>query len=147
MDLYKKPGHYERQIKHQAEGRRLVYIAVDDDCRDCGYCVLNWKPKYAPFKAADIPEIQDLNVLPEKRRRGIATSLISHCESLAKRMGFSQMGIGVGLSASFGPAQRLYVKLGYQPDGVGINYDRIPVQTGEFRPVDDQLCLMLLKTL
>jgi hypothetical protein len=57
------------------------------------------------------------------------------------------MGIGVGMPTSYGPAQRLYVKLGYIPDGNGINYDRQSIAFGEFRPVDDDLCLMMVKAL
>ena len=57
------------------------------------------------------------------------------------------MGIGVGLYTSYGAAQRLYCKMGYVPDGNGVTYDRKLLAAGEFRPLDDQLCLMMIKDL
>ena len=57
------------------------------------------------------------------------------------------MGISVALGASYGPAQRLYATLGYMPDGNGVTYDRMAVGFGEMRPVDDDLCLMMVKDL
>ncbi len=43
------------------------------------------------------------------------------------------MGISVGLNQSYGPAQRLYVKKGYIPDGAGMCYDDVPVRTADLR--------------
>jgi hypothetical protein len=51
----------------------------------------------------------------------------------------------VGLSADYGAAQRLYHKLGYEPDGNGVTYDRAPVTPGQKYPLDDDLALMLVK--
>jgi len=134
--------------KSQKEKDRDPLVKPEDDGRlggAMGYCVLNWVPKYGPFKKLGIPEIQDLNVLPDYRQRGLATKLIAHCEEVARSKGHEEMGIGVGMNRSFGAAQRLYVKLGYVPDGQGINYDRIPLESGKFCPNDDQLCLMMVK--
>lgn len=127
-----------------ARGTRIVCVAAIGG-KDAGYCVLNLTPKYAYFRAHDIPEIQDLNVLPPYRRRGVASALIAHCENLARRKGHRQMGIAVGLHGGFGAAQRLYVRLGYVPDGYGITHDRAIVPAGSFKPVDDHLCLMMVK--
>lgn len=140
------PGYFERCLELQLENKRMVFI-VEQGGVDAGYAILNWIPKYPPFKVHNIPEIQDLNILPQYRRNGLATQLIKFCEMRAKEKGFVQMGIGVGLHSSYGPAQRLYYKLGYCPDGQGINYDRKPIAYGEFKPVDDDLCLMLYKDL
>ena len=57
------------------------------------------------------------------------------------------MGLAVGLHRSYGAAQRLYARLGYMPDGYGVTYDREAVVPGDFRAVDDELCLMMVKTL
>lgn len=57
------------------------------------------------------------------------------------------MGIAFGLHSSYGAAQRLYIKLGYIPDGQGATYDRKQIAYGDFKPVDDDLCLMLMKAL
>ncbi len=138
--------YYERCLERQSMGELAIILAeLDDDI--VGYCILNWQPKYAYFKKCELPEIQDLNVLPSHRRQGIGETLIRHCEGLARENGHAEMGIGVGLDASFGAAQRLYARLGYIPDGSGVSYDRKQVAAGEFRPVDENLCLMMTKTM
>lgn len=146
MGVAKDVGYFERQFEHQAKGTRQIFISTLDQ-EDVGYCILNWQPKYALFKKLAIPEIQDLNVLSSFRRRGIATQKIIHCENLAVEKGYAQMGIGVSVSPAFGPAQRLYVKLGYMPDGNGVTHDRGLTTPNEMRPLDDQLCLMMVKNL
>lgn len=139
-------GYFEQNLEQQEAGSRILFIATVEG-QAAGYCILNWQPKYGFFKSRGIPETQDLNVLPAFRRRGIGTAMIRHCEDMARKNGHQVMGISVGLDASFGPAQVLYAKLGYGPDGLGVTYDRRTVSSGEFRPVDDNLCLMLVKSL
>lgn len=144
----KDTDYFERCLERQENGELLLLAArLEENGPDIGYCVLNWQPKYAYFKKCGLPEIQDLNVMQAYRRRGYGRQVIAHCEELARKKGYTEMGIGVGLDASYGPAQRLYVKMGYIPDGTGISYDRKQVAFGEFRPVDDNLCLMMVKPL
>lgn len=138
--------HYEKCFEHHQNGGRDIILAFLDDA-PVGFCVLNWVPKYAPFKAAEFPEIQDLNVVMHHRKKGIGRAMIKFCEKTAVQKGYSVMGIGVGMNASFGSAQRLYVKMGYVPDGFGVNYDRKQIAPGEFRPVDENLCLMMTKSI
>jgi GNAT superfamily N-acetyltransferase len=142
----KDVDYFEHQFERAGEGKRVVLIAAADGT-DAGYCILNWDPKYGYFRSLNIPEIQDLNVLPAFRQNGIATRMIELCETMALKKGRKLMGISFGLHAAFGPAQRLYVKMGYIPDGFGATYDRKQVSAGEFRPVDDHLCLMMVKNL
>ncbi len=146
VGFYKPEGYYHQCLAEQQDGKRLLLGARLDDIL-VGYCMLNWKPKYHFFRKFGIPEIQDLNVIPVARRKGVATSLIHYCETLARTKGHEQMGIGVGLLSDYGPAQRLYARLGYIPDGCGVTYDRITVSHGEIRPFDDDLCLMMIKDL
>lgn len=142
----REPDYFEKQLTEQKAGTRHVFVGVVDE-QDVGYCILNWQPKYRPFLRLGIPEIQDLYIIPDFRQRGFAEMLISFCEGKARARAIGRIGIGVGLHSSYGPAQRLYFKLGYGPDGQGINYDRRICEYGEIRPVDDDLCLMLLKDL
>jgi GNAT superfamily N-acetyltransferase len=142
----KEPGYFERCIEEQGAGRRELLI-VSDRSADIGYGMLNREPQYALYKRLGMPEIQDLNVVPEARRQGAGTALIGALEEVARGLGYRQIGISVGLYADYGAAQRLYVKLGYAPDGLGVTYDRVAVAAGEIRPVDDNLCLMMVKTL
>ncbi len=138
--------YYERCFERQSLHELEVVVSLFDSMA-IGYVILNWQPKYAYFKKLELPEIQDLNVIPEYRRRGVGQALIEFCERLAIEKGYDEVGIGVGLDSSYGAAQRIYARLGYIPDGQGISYDRKQVTAGEFRPIDDNLCLMMTKKL
>lgn len=146
MGRAKDVDYFERNLADMEKGGRVIFILTAAG-QDAGYVILNWRPRYGYFRAHDMPEIQDLNVLPSFRRQGLASLLIRHCEGLAAARGCARIGISFGLHPGFGAAQKLYVKLGYRPDGNGVTYDRTIVQAGEFRPVDDNLCLMMEKDL
>ena len=146
LGIVKEDGFFARCLVEQKNKSREVFLARYGG-ELAGFVVLNWRPQYALFKRMEMPEIQDLNVLSEMRRNGIATSLIHHCEEVTRGRKSDHIGIAVGLDSSYGAAQRLYVKLGYVPDGNGITYDRQPVRKGELRPVDDDLCLMMVKAI
>lgn len=135
-------GYFEQVF---ASGSQIP-ILVEDGAL-VAFCILNWSPRYSLYKALAIPEIQDLNVLPSQRRRGFASALIAWCEDLAKERGCDHMGISVGLTKSYGPAQILYAKMGYIPDGYGATYNREGVEFGRAYPMDDDLALMLIKPL
>lgn len=139
-------SYLERCFERIGEGDLNIFVAAYGN-EDAGYCVLNWAPKYGLFKSLGVPEIQDLNVMREYRRKGIGTALIRHSEAMAREKSYESMGIGVGLHSSYGAAQRLYVKLGYIPDGNGLTYDRQQLAFGDLRPNDDLLCLMMIKPL
>ncbi len=138
--------YYERCVeRHKDKSLVVIMGLLDEDI--IGFCLLNTQPKYGYFQKCNLPEIQDLNVLSQYRRHGYGQALVQYCEDLAQRLGYSEMGIGVGLDYTFGAAQRLYARLGYIPDGSGISYDRKQVAVGEFRPIDKNLCLMMSKVL
>jgi len=124
----------------------VVFIA-EKDKKIVGFGVLNFEPKYSFYQKLDIPEIQDVNVLPECRQQGIATELIAGFENIARDQGAEYIGISVGLTKDFGPAQRLYYKLGYMPDGNGVTNDRNFIDSGQNITLNDDVCLMMLKDL
>lgn len=62
-------------------------------------------------------------------------------------LGYKKIGLAVGLYADYGPAQKLYFKLGYIPDGFGITYEYAQVIPGQSYCVDDSLLLWLTKSL
>ena len=136
----KDEGYFESAIEKGC----LILIAAKGK-RDVGFGVLNFEPKYSLYQKLDIPEIQDLNVIPEMRQQGIATLLMQAFENIARDQGVQSIGISVGLTKNYGPAQRLYCKLGYMPDGCGVTYDRQGVKGEESYPLDDDLALMLVK--
>jgi GNAT superfamily N-acetyltransferase len=115
-----------------------------------GYVTLKWQSQYPSFKAQNIPEIIDLNILPAKRKMGIGSLLLDAAEKEALTK--SQIiGIGVGLYAGadggYGPAQRLYIKRGYIPDGKGVTYNYKPTIPGNSYPLDDDMVLWFTKSL
>jgi GNAT superfamily N-acetyltransferase len=135
----------QRLAEHEAE-QRIVLLAVDNDAF-VGYGSLLWSSSYAPFRDERIPEIQDLVVSEPWRNRGIATSLIRALEDRARARGHKQIGLGVGLYADYGPAQRLYMKLGYRLDGRGVTYNCALVSGGATVRLDDDLILWMVKAL
>ncbi|MGE4313978.1 MAG: GNAT family N-acetyltransferase [Pseudobdellovibrionaceae bacterium] len=138
---------FQEHFALQVKGERELLILSDETGRDVTMAVLNWKPQYAPFRRLNIPEIQDIKTIPEARRNGYGEALISWCEARAKVKGLDMMGLAVGVDASFGPAQKLYIKMGYEPDGGGLTYEREPVHAQTLVRVDENLCLMLVKYL
>lgn len=137
-------AYFETALEEQQDRKRDVLLAyLGGDL--VGYVHLNFFPQYIPFLRLKIPEIQDLFVHPAFRRQGVGETLIRACEKLTKESGVGHIGIGVGMTSRYGAAQRLYARLGYVPDGAGVVFDRVPVATGDVRPIDDRLCLMLIK--
>lgn len=142
----KDTAQYERYLAEQAQDVRQVLIAFWEGTF-AGYGCLVWEPGYPPYRAADIPEVQDLNVLPEFRRRGIATAIMDEAERIVADCGYSVIGIGFGMTADYGAAQQMYIRRGYVPDGRGLSANDRLVQHGETVTVDDALVFHLVKTL
>lgn len=140
-----RDGLYERYLEEQARGDREAWVA-EVDAAVAGYLTVVWQTGYAPFRDAGIPEICDLNVWPEYRRRGIATALMDLAEARIATRG-DVAGIGVGMYPDYGPAQILYVRRGYVPDGRGLVADDRPVAYGDRVVVDDSLVLHLTRRL
>lgn len=141
----KRRAQFEWYAAEHAAGDRVVLVARCGE-EICGYGVVVWRPDYPPFRESGIPEIQDLNVLPAFRRRGIATRLLDAAEALVAARS-AVVGIGVGLYADYGPAQRLYALRGYVPDARGASWRDHPVRGGESVVADDDLVIHLTKSL
>jgi GNAT superfamily N-acetyltransferase len=139
----KPVSQYERYLADQRAGLRDVLVATVED-EFAGYVTVWWESPYEPF--GGIPEIQDFNVLPKYRRRGIGTGLMDAAEALVAERS-DVVGIGVGLYADYGTAQRMYVRRGYLPDGRGILYNGRQVPPGELVRNDDDAGLMFTKQL
>lgn len=140
---------FEAYLKEQEIGARIVWVAHFKG-EFAGYVTLKWQSQYPSFKAQNIPEIMDLNVLPAYRKMGIGSLLLDIAEKEAATKS-DKIGIGVGLYAGedggYGSAQRLYVKRGYIPDGKGITYNYQPAIPGNSYPLDDDLVLWSTKKL
>jgi GNAT superfamily N-acetyltransferase len=134
---------YEKYLAEQRDGVRDVLVATVDE-EYAGYVTVRWESPYEPFDK--IPEIQDFNVLPKFRRRGIGTGLMDSAEALVAERS-DVVAIGVGLYADYGTAQRMYVRRGYIPDGRGLLYNLKQVPPGEMVRNDDDAILMFSKSL
>lgn len=134
-------SYYDEMINE----KRDVLVALADNVF-AGYLTIMWKTFYPPFREKNIPEIMDLNVLEKFQRRGIASRLLDEAESrIAERS--DTAGIGVGLYKSYGTAQRLYIRRGYVPDGLGLSYNEVFPEYGETVKVDDDLIICFTKKL
>lgn len=145
LDFSNDLNRFLKCVENKDEG--CVVLVAAAAARPCGVVVINFKSLYPPFRRLGVPEIQDLNVAPGDRRTGVGESLVWAAEEVARAQGAEMIGLGVGLTASYGPAQRLYVRLGYVPDGAGVCYDGQAVPVGALRPMDDDLRLMMVKVL
>ncbi len=136
-------SHFERFLTEQDRGERIVLVAYSDE-DFAGYVTIKWQSDYPPFAEKAIPEINDLRVLPDFRRRGIASALLNEAEKrIFERSRIA--GIGVGMYSDYGAAQRMYVLCGYVPDGLGLFHKGQHVRPGQEVCVDDDLILYFTK--
>lgn len=141
---------FEKYLSDQRGGNRNVWVASIDN-QVAGYVTLNWHSSYKPFAKRNIPEIMDLNTLPEHRAKGIGSALLDIAEKQAATR-CDEVGLGVGLyyeplGGGYGSAQKLYVKRGYIPNGLGITYNYKPLEYGQQVTLDDDLILWFTKRL
>ena len=145
MGWNKPESQYRGYFHEQVGGTRTCFVASIQG-QFAGYVTLNWQPAYSGFVDRNIPEIQDLNVLANFRRKGVATRLLDHAEEEAARRA-TAVGIGVGFHPGYNAAQQLYVKRGYIPDGRGIFYRNRFVEEGATVVLDDDLVMHFTKQL
>ena len=139
----KSLDQFRNYLREQSAGKREILVAEFRN-EFAGYLTIVLQSKYPPFEEKSTPEIVDLNVLMVFRNRGIGTALMDAAENLIS--GRSDIvGIGVGLTADYGAAQRLYIKRGYVPDGRGLFQRGNFPKYGDEITVDDDLALYLTK--
>lgn len=136
---------FQAYLQEQQDDRRKVWIASHNG-QFVGYVTLKWDSQYESFRLNNIPEIMDLNVLPHYQRQGIGSRLLEIAENEAFQKS-SMVGLGVGLYKDYGPAQQLYVRRGYVPDGHGITYKYHTALPGNQYILDDDLVLWFTKRL
>lgn len=142
-DWPKPRSTFEVYLEEQQNAKRVVWVAYSDQ-QFAGYVTLKWESQYKPFRKNNIPEIMDLNVLPAFRCVGIGTALLLAAETEAYTK-HDVVGLGVGLYPDYGAAQRLYVKRGYTPDGLGLTYHYKPLNAGDSIILDDDLVLWFMR--
>ena len=142
------PNHPEDSHRHfagHAEGQADTFLAWVTGSL-AGYLTIRWQSKNPQFRQQNIPLIHHLGVFPQFQRHGIASRLMDAAEELIATRA-TQAGITVGLFDEYGPAQRLYAKRGYVPDGRGACQGLRPLIQGETVTVDHDLILWLTKVL
>jgi ribosomal protein S18 acetylase RimI-like enzyme len=145
MGWSKPDGYFAGCCHRQAQGACVLLVAAEGE-QYAGHVIVEWASSYPHFRENGIPEISDLIVLPAYRQQGVATALVDEAEAIIRQRS-PVAGIGVGLYADYGAAQRMYVLRGYIPDGYGVMYNDAAVTPGTTVPVDDALNLFLVKTL
>ncbi|WP_314589818.1 GNAT family N-acetyltransferase [Paenibacillus terrigena] len=142
---YHKSEYYNKCLEENLEGNRITLMAYYED-KLAGCCHLIYNSQYPFFLNEKIPEINDLSIFPEYRRKKIASRLFDELERMASKTS-SYIGLGVGLYRDYGKAQIMYSKRGYVMDGRGMMYNNIQVKPGEPVMVDDELLIYLVKDL
>jgi len=141
-------GNRNHAVTHLAghrEGEADTFLAFAGRSF-AGFLTIRWHSDYPGFRDKNIPLIQQLEVFPPFQRRGIALQLMEHAEQLIATRA-SQAGIVVGLFDAYGPAQCLYARRGYVPDGRGACQARRPLQHGETVTIDHDLIIWMTKDL
>ena len=110
--------------------------------QDNGVYLVAWEggepAGHARLAFIEPPELQDLAVRPEQRRRGVASALLAAVDGEARSRGFGRIRLQV--SADNGPAQALFRACGYMDVGIPPQRVRgtILLRTGPL-DVDDTL--------
>ena len=92
-----------------------TYLIAWEDDRPVGHAHIAWRGTHL-----EIPEIQDVFVLAECRRRGIASRLTRAAEDEARGRGWDRISLSVSAQGNE-PARRLYETLGYLDAGVALS--------------------------
>lgn len=108
-----------RYFKEQESGEREVLVAEVEGAV-AGYITILPDAKQGPF-AGMAPELSDFNVFEPFQNQGIGNLLLEEAEKRVRLIS-DKVTLGVGLHSGYGPAQRLYIKRAYIPDGTGVWY-------------------------
>jgi len=90
---------------------RSTYLVAWEGGEPVGHAHIAWNGTHL-----GLPEIQDVFVLPEKRRLGIATQLTHAAEEEARARGWNRISLSVSQEENVA-ARHLYEKLGYVDAG------------------------------
>jgi ribosomal protein S18 acetylase RimI-like enzyme len=92
-------------------GQPGTYLVAWDGAEPVGHAFVAWSGT-----KLGVPEIQDVWVLPERRRTGVATALTGTAEEEAKARGFDRISLSVGMANE--AARSLYENLGFADAGL-----------------------------
>jgi GNAT superfamily N-acetyltransferase len=114
-----------------------TYLVAWDGDTPIGHAHVAWAGT-----ALGVPEVQDVYVVPERRREGVAAALTHAAEQLAAQRGHDRISLSVGIAAE--APRRLYEKLGYAHAGLPPKRVRGTILLrGEPFDVDDTLLYLV----
>jgi GNAT superfamily N-acetyltransferase len=99
-----------RLDQQRAEGS--TYLVAWDDRQPIAHAHIAWAGTHL-----GVPEIQDVFVVPERRRQGIAAQLTDAAEQEARTRGWDSISLSVSQDGNLA-ARQLYAKLGFADAGV-----------------------------
>jgi GNAT superfamily N-acetyltransferase len=115
------PAKHDERFRRQASGE-VVYLIAWLDERPVGHALLKWNGSADEPVAARLdgpcPDIEDLFVADDVRRRGIGTQLLAEAERRVRERSMPRAGLSVGAETNEA-ARRLYERLGYRDAGFG----------------------------
>jgi putative acetyltransferase len=71
-------------------------------------------------------EIKSMRTSREHLRKGVATAMLQHILTEARRRGYLRMSLETGAQAAFEPARRLYARFGFNYCGPFADYTQDP---------------------
>jgi GNAT superfamily N-acetyltransferase len=140
-----KPGEVESVGRHLPLNRlpqhveeHTTYLVAWEDSVPAGHAHIAWSGTHL-----GLPEIQDVFVLPEMRRRGIASQLTHAAEAEARAQSWDRISLSVSQDGN-PAAGRLYAKLGYVDAGIGPvrAFGQVMLRSGPL-DVDDTLVYLV----
>ena len=140
-----KENRFPMRVRDAEAGKCIALVAVWDG-EPVGYVHVYWEAEKGPFAGTGVPGIEDFGVLISHRRLGIGSRLMDAAEGIAAQK-CDKVWLAVGLHHWYGPAQRLYAKRGYVPDGTGVWTGSRTPEVDETVRNDDELNLYLEKEL
>ena len=126
LQMSRSEREYKNYLQLQKEGKTTFLVAWEGKT-PVGHLLIRWDgsleiprivdriPLAAKF--AGYPSFESVEVRPDRRGRGIGTSLIRHAEELAHKRGFEKAVIEVDIDNP--RARALYERLGYTESGLG----------------------------
>jgi GNAT superfamily N-acetyltransferase len=115
-----------------------TYLVAWDDRQPVGHAHIAWTGTHL-----GVPEIQDVFVLPEWRRQGIASQLALAAEDEARARGWDCISLSASQEGN-DAARRLYAKLGFVDAPVNpVRVSGVITIRGEPVEVDDTLVYLM----
>lgn len=134
-----KPGEVDYvdqflPLNRLTEREASTYLVAWDDGEPVGHAHIAWAETHL-----GVPEIQDVFVLPERRRQGIASQLTRAAEAEARTRGWESMSLSVSQEGNES-ARCLYAQLGYAEAAIDpVRVSGVIVIRGQAVEVDDTL--------